>query len=131
MYTFVLISTLNLMIKDIIKLTVIVLIVDSIFLFNIYNLFNNQIIKVQGSKIEMNILGSLLSYVFVVLPLYWFIIKENRSNLDAFILGISLYGLYEYTNLALLKNWNLQTTMIDTLWGGCLFVIVKNIYLKI
>ena len=78
----------------------------------------------------MNILGSLLSYVFVVLPLYWFIIKENRSNLDAFILGISLYGLYEYTNLALLKNWNLQTTMIDTLWGGCLFVIVKNIYLK-
>jgi uncharacterized membrane protein len=112
----------------IIKLSFIVLLVDSIFLLNIYNLFNKQIIKVQGSPIQVNLLGAFMSYVFVILPLYWFIIKEKKSNLDAFILGISLYGLYEYTTLGIVKNWEVQTTIIDTLWGGCLFVIVKNIF---
>jgi len=116
------------MIKDIIKLIVIVLLVDSVFLYNIYNTFNNQIIKVQGSPIQINMFGAIMSYLFVVLPLYWFIIKEKRSNLDAFILGISLYGLYEYTTLCMIKNWEVKTTLIDTFWGGCLFVIVKNIY---
>jgi hypothetical protein len=41
----------------IIKLSFIVLLVDSIFLLNIYNLFNKQIIKVQGSPIQVNLLG--------------------------------------------------------------------------
>jgi uncharacterized membrane protein len=113
---------------EIIKLSFIVLLVDSIFLYNIYNMFNKQIIKVQGSEIQMNMFGTFMSYVFIILPLYWFIIKEKKSNLDAFLLGISLYGTYEYTTLALLKNWNIQTTLIDTLWGGILFVIVRNIY---
>lgn len=119
------------MIQDIIKLSLIVVFCDAIFLVNIYNLFNNQIIKVQGSAIQINMIGALLSYLFIILPLYWFIIKEKKSNIDAFILGISLYGLYEYTTLAMLKNWNIQTTIIDTLWGGILFVIVKNIYERV
>lgn len=113
---------------EIIKLSFIVFFVDAIFLFNIYNLFNKQIMKIQGSEIKINVFGTFMSYFFVILPLYWFIIKEKKSNIDAFILGASLYGIYEYTNLALLKNWNIQTTIIDTLWGGALFVIVKNIH---
>jgi len=118
------------MIIEIIKLSLIVLLVDSVFLFSIYKMFNEQVTKVQGSPIQVNIFGAIMSYIFIVLPLYWFIIKEKKSNIDAFILGISLYGLYEYTTLGVLKNWELKTTVIDILWGGILFLIFKNIYEK-
>lgn len=109
------------------KIFLILLTLDAIFIYNMKNLFNKQIFEVQGSYITPNFLGVILSYFFIMVQLYWFIIKDKRSVLDSFILGASLYGVYEYTNLALLKNWNIETTVIDTIWGGCLFAITTYI----
>jgi uncharacterized membrane protein len=114
--------------NSIIKLSLLILIIDSLFLYNIKNLFNQQIIKVQGNGINLNIYGCILSYIFLTFSLYWFIIKEKKNEYDAFLLGISIFGVYEYTNLALLQNWKVQTTVIDTLWGGCLFAIVTYLH---
>lgn len=105
------------------KILLLVFLIDAIFIYNIKDRFNKQILAVQGSNISINYLGTILSYVFIVLQLYWFIIKDDKSVLDAFILGLSLYGVYEFTNLALLKNWSIETALIDTVWGGCLFAI--------
>ena len=113
---------------SIIKLLVLVLLCDGIFLFAIKDLFSKQIYNIQGSAIQPNMLGVILSYGFIILLLYWFIIKDSRSLTDAFILGLATYGVYEYTNLALLKNWRLETTIIDTLWGGILFLLVTYLY---
>jgi uncharacterized membrane protein len=41
--------------------------------------------------------------------------------LDAFLLGIVIYGVYETTSYALLKKWKLSIVLMDTLWGGVLF----------
>lgn len=115
---------------NILKLSVIVLLIDIIFLYIIKDLFNKQIISIQNSKLELNFIGAALSYIFIILSLYWFIIKDNKKLIDAFILGLCIYGVYEYTNYALLKNWNFQTTIIDTLWGGFLFTLSTYIYNK-
>jgi uncharacterized membrane protein len=65
--------------------------------------------------------------------LYYFIIKENKSVLDAFILGFCTYGIYETTNLSLLNKWDYNIALIDTIWGGILYAlttyIIKNNYL--
>ena len=116
---------------NLIKLSVIVLLLDSIFLYGIKDLFNKQIFKVQNSNIQINYVGAILAYLFIILSLYWFIIKEKKSLTDAFILGICVYGVYEYTNYALLKNWDFKTTLIDTLWGGTLFALSTYVYNKI
>jgi uncharacterized membrane protein len=105
------------------KILLLVFSIDAIFIYNIKDRFNKQILAVQGSDITINYLGAVLSYVFIVLQLYWFIIKDDKPVFDAFILGLSLYGVYEFTNLALLKNWNIETALIDTVWGGSLFAI--------
>lgn len=113
-----------------IKLIVIVLLLDSIFIYLIKDLFNEQIYKVQNSSLQVNPVGVVIAYFFIILILYWFIIKDNKSIKDAFILGISVYGIYEYTNYALLKKWNFKTTVIDTLWGGILFALTTYLYHK-
>ena len=115
---------------NIIKLSLIVLLLYAIFIFFSKNIFNNQIIKVQNSNLELNKIGAILAYIFVIFILYWFIIKDKKTIKDAFILGLCTYGIYEYTNFALLKNWNIETTIIDTLWGGTLFALSTFIYNK-
>ena len=113
-----------------IKLIMIVLLLDIIFIYLIKDLFNEQIYHVQNSNLQVNNIGAVITYFFIILILYWFIIKDNKSIKDAFILGISTYGIYEYTNYALLKKWKFKTTVIDTLWGGILFALSTYLYRK-
>jgi uncharacterized membrane protein len=99
-------------------------VIDSIYLNLIKSYFMNQIQKVQGSPIKINFPAVLLCYSFLVIGLNYFIIKPKRSPGDAFLFGVVVYGVYETTNLALLKNWSWLTVFMDTLWGGILFGIV-------
>jgi uncharacterized membrane protein len=65
--------------------------------------------------------------IFLILGLYYFIIKPNRSIKDAFLLGLVIYGVYEGTNYALFNNWSEYIVIIDTLWGGILFALTTFI----
>ena len=44
-----------------------------------------------------------------------------------FVLGFIIYGIYELTNHATIKNWPLFMVFIDTLWGGVLFALTTII----
>ena len=100
---------------------VILLTVDFMYLHVIKGYFSNQVQRVQGSAMSINYLGAALCYVFLIIGLNYFIIKPHRSVSDAFLLSLVIYGVYETTSYALLKNWSIITVIIDTLWGGLLF----------
>ena len=69
----------------------------------------------------MQILPTIFCYIFLVFLLYYFIIYKKQTVLDAFLLGLAVYGVYETTNLAIFKNWNPVIGVVDTIWGGILF----------
>jgi len=96
-------------------------IIDSFYLQLMKNYFENQIKIVQNSPMKINIIGILSCYIFLILGLNYFIIKQNRSINDAFLFGLVIYGVFETTNYAIFKNWSLISVIIDTLWGGILF----------
>jgi len=100
---------------------VIFIVIDFVYLNVMKDYFNNQIKRVQGTPIKMDFLGAALCYILLIIGINYFIIKPRRSVSDAFLLGIIIYGVYETTNLALLKDWSILTVIIDTLWGGLLF----------
>ena len=108
-------------IKQIIISSIILLALDFIFIYLISRTFSSQIFVVQHSPLHVNILGAILCYGFLIFGLNYFILKKRRSVFEAFLLGIVIYGVYETTSLALLRNWRLSTVIIDTLWGGILF----------
>jgi uncharacterized membrane protein len=100
---------------------------DFVYLNVIKDYFINQIKQVQGSEPKVNFLGVALCYIFLIAGINYFIIKPRKSVNDAFLLGIVIYGVYETTNYALLKNWSIFTVIIDTLWGGLLFAFTTYI----
>lgn len=117
--------------KDLVITGVVILLLDSIFLYSMGPLFKNQIEKVQQSPFRMNYFGAILAYVLLIFGLYWFIIKENKGLIDAFLLGIIIYGVYEGTTKALLKKWDYKTMIIDTLWGGILMSLTTLIVYRL
>lgn len=96
---------------------------DYIYLGLIKDYFAKQVQSVQGSPLQINYLGALLCYIFLIIGLNYFIIKPKRSVQDAFLLGLIIYAVFETTNLALFKNWSILTVLIDSLWGGILFAL--------
>jgi uncharacterized membrane protein len=100
---------------------------DFLYLNLIKDYFLNQIKLVQGSEPKVNYLGIVLCYIFLIAGINYFIIKPRKSVSDAFLLGIVIYGVYETTNYALLKNWSMLTVIMDTLWGGILFAFTTYI----
>ena len=112
------------LIKDIFIPSVFLLILDSIFIFANQKLFADQVISVQRTALNVKPAGALLCYLFLIGGLYYFIIRNHRSPWDAFLFGLTIYGVYETTTYAILKNWHIKTVMIDTLWGGVLMAAV-------
>ena len=119
------------MIENFLLILIIMLGVDSIYLKLISNYFNNQIKQIQGSIIKLDIFSAILCYLFLSIGFYHFLVKTKSTNMDAFILGLVIYGVYETTNKAIITNWKWESVILDTIWGGILFSLVKIIYDKI
>jgi len=103
-------------------LTAIILLgLDSIYLFFFKDYFLSQIKSVQNSPVSIRIGSMIACYIVLIIGIYYFIIRQKRTILEAFLLGIVIYGVYETTNYATLRHWKLQTVFIDTAWGGILF----------
>jgi len=128
-------------ITDLVVLSIIVLSLDSIFLYLAKDLFSRQIMLVQGTALQINIPSAALCYFIIIIGMYYFVLRHiivpNASSLSAsiqtmriregiisaFFLGIFVYGVYETTTMALLRNWSPVTAVIDTTWGGVLFAL--------
>jgi len=100
---------------------------DSIYLTSMKTYFDNQVKAVQGSVIQMNLLAAVLCYISLVFGVYYFIIREKKSLLQAFLLGLVIYTVYEFTTWALFKNWKISTVIMDSLWGAILFTLTTAI----
>jgi len=100
---------------------------DSIYLTSMKGYFDNQVKLIQGSIISMKLVPAILCYISLVFGVYYFIIKDRKTLLDAFLLGLVVYTVYEFTNWALFKDWKPMTVVIDSLWGGILFTLTTAI----
>jgi uncharacterized membrane protein len=108
----------------------ILIIFDSVYLYFFKGYFQKQVKSVQGSDLKLDMTAAVLCYIFLVVGLYYFIIQKRESLMNAFLLGILVYSVYELTNKALLKNWSYYTVVLDTLWGGILFASTAAIVYK-
>lgn len=136
------------LITDIIVVALIILALDAVFLTLAKDLFARQVMLVQGTAMKVNIPSAAVCYALIVLGLYYFVLRHiivpNATSAAAsiqtmrledgiraaFFLGILVYGVYETTTLAILKNWSPMTAVIDTTWGGTLFALSAYLFYK-
>ena len=133
---------------DLLVLSVIILALDAVFLYLAKDIFARQVMLVQGTAMKVNIPSAAICYIIIVLGLYYFVIRHiimpnatsSAASIQtmrlsdgikaAFFLGILVYGVYETTTLAILRNWSPMAAIIDTTLGGSLFALSTYLFYK-
>ena len=116
------------MMNSFIVSSVLLVLVDSVYLYFIGKpVFDKTVAAIQKSPLVVNIAPAVFTYILMAILLNYFIISSNKPPFDAFILGFCAYGIFDFTNMAIFKNYNLKTAITDTLWGAILFFTVTTI----
>jgi len=109
-----------------------ILFIDSVYLINIGGpMFDKMVKQIQNDDMKLNIYGAIGAYALMILAIYKFIIMERKPPIDAFILGICIYGVFDFTNYAIFNKYNITIGLLDMLWGGMLYYIVTLITYKL
>ena len=110
-------------IKEIVLTSVIFLLLDACYITLTKSAWDIQIASVQRVSMQVRPVGAIVCYILLILGLYYFILRTRRSPLDAFLLGLLIYGVFESTNYAIFKKWEWKIAVMDTLWGGAVFAL--------
>jgi len=111
------------MLLILLKILVIFLLLDSVYLYFAKSIFGEMIVRIQRVAMQVRLWSAAVVYAFMTILLYWFIIKDRRPVWEATLLGLATYGIYDFTNYATLKNYDLSVAIMDTVWGATLFTL--------
>ncbi len=99
--------------------------VDMLYLSVISEYAKSMFARIQGAPLRFNYLAAAIVYLALA---YLLTRPYVDSAMTAFGLGAATYAVYDFTNLATLKDYSVQFAMIDTVWGGTLFANAHMLY---
>lgn len=59
-----------------------------------------------------------LVYALYPISIYLFLMRHGMTYVEAFFFGLTVYGIYNLTNLGLLDQWSGLLALQDSMWGG-------------
>lgn len=120
------------MIRELIIVALLLTVIDLVFIkYVLIHPFGRMIQSIQLSEFKPNTMYVFIPYVLMIFSILFFSLpnvrKENLfkdSLVYGGLLGLVIFGVYEFTNMSVFKNYNLHVAIFDTLWGVTLFTIV-------
>ena len=111
---------------------VVLLVIDAIYLKFIGGPFYSLAVKkIQGSEIKFRMYSAFIVYIILITGLYYFVIGPNKTVKEGAFFGLAVYGVFDFTNHAILDNYSLPLAMMDTIWGMILCGTTTFIMTKI
>lgn len=79
-----------------------------------------MVLRIQGSELKVRMVPALIVYIALA-----YLVMKTETPLEAFKVGVAVYAVYDFTNLALFKNYSVSFALLDSLWGGILMGSVR------
>ena len=84
-----------------------------------------HLLRMSGGQIQPNWLAAIVVYIALIIGVLVFAIPKAHGNpwmalVWGALFGAITYATYDFTNLSVLANWPLSTSIIDTIWGAVL-----------
>ena len=117
--------------KLILKISIIMILIDSIWL-NLFmaNIFGKMIKNITGKNMELDLLAALLAYSCMVLGVRYLGIPNirdkhvfNDSIFYGTLLGLLSFGVFDFTNKAVIPGYKWSVTLLDITWGCILNIL--------
>ena len=138
---------MNIYIKYLI-ITVFLMVLDVAWITLNLSTYSSAIQKVQKSPMNLRNLRSeyafiayiiiIFSVLYVAIPFTTQNMKKGDDDITAKLLksfmyggavGFSIYGIYNFTSLAIYKDMDSSIGIIDTLWGTTLYTLTTFVFL--
>jgi uncharacterized membrane protein len=116
---------------------------DFIWISSNFKMYNKTIKDIQGFEPKINIKYAIIAYAFMILSLFYVAIpftmnyinkndkpsdKLYKSVLYGGSVGLSIYGIYNFTCMSFFEKYPLTTAIIDTIWGTILYSFVVFVF---
>lgn len=117
--------------------SIILPLIDSVYLSRVSSHFKVLVKKITKEELVFNVPKAMGAYLFLILGLFYFVLnditEENLQNkiISAIILGWVIYGTFDFTIGAIFKDYDWNTMIVDTTWGGVLYGLVTYITFKL
>lgn len=81
--------------------------------------------EVQNSELRLRKLPALVSSSLVALGLYVLLLRDGQAwnanaQLNAFVYGLVVFGVFEATTLAIFNKWKVSFAILDVMYGTTL-----------
>jgi len=138
---------MNIYIKYLI-ITVFLMVLDVAWITLNLSTYSSAIQKVQKSPMNLRNLRSeyaFIAYIIIIFSVLYVAIPFTTQNmkkgeddiatklLKSFMyggaVGFSIYGIYNFTSLAIYKDFDSSIGIIDTLWGTTLYTLTTFVFL--
>jgi uncharacterized membrane protein len=90
--------------------------------------------RIEDGVFKLNYMAALVTYFLMALAVQFYVLPQvegQESLLKVFcmgaLLGLIIYGVFDMTNLAILKNYPVAFVAPDIAWGGFVFGLVTVI----
>jgi uncharacterized membrane protein len=115
--------------KSLLIIATIILVLDTLYLSTIGGKpFLKMVENIQKKSAVMDYLSAAVVYLLMIIGFNYFVVQKRFSNTEAFLFGVLLYGVFDFTNMALFSDYKLTIAIQDTLWGGVLFYLTNVLY---
>jgi uncharacterized membrane protein len=139
---------MNIYVKYLI-ITGILMVLDVAWIAMNVSAYSSVILKVQKSPVSLRTDYAIIAYLFILFSVIYVAIpfttqsikkgdsirsisietKLLKSFMYGGAVGFSIYGIYNFTSLAIYKDLDSTMGIIDTLWGTALYTITTFVFL--
>jgi uncharacterized membrane protein len=111
--------------------------------------YSKEVFKVQKAALNLRYEHAIIAYIIILFSILYIAIpfteqsiKINKGDKDISIenkllyslmyggaLGFSVFGIYNFTSLAIYKDLDATIAITDTIWGTTLYTLSTFIYL--
>jgi uncharacterized membrane protein len=127
-------------------ISVVLVFLDFIWIsFNMVS-YSNTILKIQKTELEPRVKHTIIAYIIILFSVIYvaipFTVLNIKGKEDASVerkllkslmyggaVGFSIYGIYNFTSLAIYKDMDVSVGILDTLWGTTLYTLATFAYL--
>lgn len=129
-----------------ITIAIILLVVDGIWIYSNLGTYTSVVKAVQHSELQIKVYAAIIAYIMVLFASLYVAIqftkvhvkkgdsveqKLYKSLIYGGAAGLAVYGVYNFTSLAIYKGFTLQLALIDTTWGTFMNTLAAFIYLML
>lgn len=99
-------------------IAIIIFVIDLFWLNTTGMHFKNMIASIQSAPVVIR--PAPLVPIYIALA---YLLNRARSIQEAGLIGLATYTVFDMTNYALLKDYNIGIAVADAVWGGVLFML--------